>query len=399
MDSPTEVYSPTQAGRDIIVSSIARFLDPEVIRVLATASSGYESSVAKISNDRLTKKRQVEEIVGEELSMPGNEEHDWNLTHKILRSEEREALWYTGSDVDVYIANKVGAVKPTTEDEFEFVMQNAAENGDVEIFNMLMNVQDYQLEDEQYESFVHNAVINDHVGILDNDKMISIISAMDEERIESNLESMIEFQVSPRTIDFFLSNITIQSSYAYAERVYDAIAIYGAYNVLFMMMKHDMLNPISELRRMEGDDEEWTPLELSLKHGYADIVKLFLEDPRVEKVDGFDVGDAIRAGHVSVVEALLNSGKTEMYNGYIVVAVKSGIVEMVKLFLSYPISDVSRDNNVCIKNAVNNNRTEIALLLLNDPRIRLTQSEKEALIATAKYYGNTTLERTLRLFG
>ena len=398
MDSPVPVYSPTEANRDIIVSNLAQFLDPGAMRVLTTASSGYESSVSKIPT-RLVEKRRVEAIVGEELNLAGSNQHNWSLTYKILTSNEQPTLYYTGSNIDMYVAQRMGVIKPTSVDEFAYLAQEAAKNGDVEIFNILSASSEYQMSDNNYRSFVHTAVIHDHVGILDTPIMIETMSEMSESEVDFILGDVIKFRPSPWTIDFFLTNVAYDASAdKHPNHVHDAI-IAGMFSFLLVLMKNNMLDPTVELNRPGLDDENWTPIWLAVNRGSVDIVKLFLDAPAVYMVDSDIVEGAIQGGRVNVVRLLLESGKVEMDNDHIVGAVSSGSIDMAKLFLSLPNLDLSSIENACIKDTVNNNRTEIALLLLKDPRMRITQQEKGALIATAKYYENSTLERALRLFG
>ena len=117
--------------------------------------------------------------------------------------------------------------------------------------------------------------------------------------------------------------------------------------------------------------------------GYTEIVKLLLQDERVDP-SADNRNDAIRYasmnGHTEIVKLLLQdkrvdpSNKKNLAIGF---ASYYGHTEVVKLLLQDKRVDPSDDDNYAIKNASYNGFTEIVRLLLQDKRVREKLTDKE----------------------
>jgi hypothetical protein len=103
-------------------------------------------------------------------------------------------------------------------------------------------------------------------------------------------------------------------------------------------------------------------------HGYTEIVKLLLADPRVDP----------SANNNSPIKAASTHGYTEI----------------VKLLLADPRVDPSANNNSAIRKASANGYTEIVKLLLADPRVDPSAAENYAL-QKASTYGRTEIVKLL----
>jgi ankyrin repeat protein len=105
--------------------------------------------------------------------------------------------------------------------------------------------------------------------------------------------------------------------------------------------------------------------------GYTEIVKLLLADPRVDPTinNNNAVRFASEESHVEIVKLLLNDPRVDH------TAVSfMGNLEMVKFLLENTSIDPSINDNAALTNAVYKNKTEIVRLLINDPRVKLVNS-------------------------
>ena len=113
---------------------------------------------------------------------------------------------------------------------------------------------------------------------------------------------------------------------------------------------------------------------LACKNGCIEVVKLLLQDPRVDPTanDNYAFIYACENGHTEVVKLLLEDPRVDPSannNFAIHCASENGHTEIVRLLLQDPRVDPSADNNFAIHCASQNGHIEIVRLLLQDARI------------------------------
>ena len=120
-------------------------------------------------------------------------------------------------------------------------------------------------------------------------------------------------------------------------------------SIVQKFLKLDHIDPAIE-KRLNGIVE--SAIHLASRYGHVEVVKLLLNDPRVDP--SADNNDTIRWASLF------------------------GNVEVVKLLLNDPRVDPSADNNDAICLASNNRPFEVFKLLLNDPRLNPSSGKNYA---------------------
>jgi ankyrin repeat protein len=125
-------------------------------------------------------------------------------------------------------------------------------------------------------------------------------------------------------------------------------------------------------KRLNGRGK--SAIRLASKNGHVEVVKLLLNDPRVDPSaeNNYAIRLASENGHVEAVKLLLNDPRVDPSaenNDAIRWASKNGHAEVVKLLLNDPRIDPSDDNNDAIRCASWNGHSEVVKLLLNDSRV------------------------------
>lgn len=110
------------------------------------------------------------------------------------------------------------------------------------------------------------------------------------------------------------------------------------------------------------------------RHGYTEIVKLLLEDPRVNPAakNNDAIRDACYYGHTDIVKLLLEDKRVDSsaLNNYAFRwASQNGHTDIVKLLLLDNRVDPSANKSISFHNACGNGHVEIVKLLLADKRI------------------------------
>lgn len=410
MDTPS-------TDRRIVLTNVMQFLDRESASVLSTISHDYDVVTEEYKDNILLDKRRVEAEINESLDMPGSIGHDWSRTYTILQ-EHPKVLLYTGSEIDAYIAGKLGEKKLPALAMLES-MEHYAERGYVTSFAIVMEY--YGSRDKikpvHYLTFTLAAVKNNKVGILDSDKIRAYMERMSADDIEEVFQEISESGHSPRTVDFFLSNVrqlsaadvTMLGSY-----VCDLI-IHGDLSLVRVFLKHGMVRLPASVEEELADERvdldmdyggcSWNPVYLAAKHGRADILRLLLQEEVVQEIEvfWFNIRAAVRSGHTEVVRIMLEDGRIDLQSEpYLPTAVRLGWLEIVKLLVTAYTKDRGEDSQhewfPLISSGVNNDRADIVRLLLSAPNLApLSRQERGELIATAKYNGNVEIERILRL--
>jgi ankyrin repeat protein len=121
---------------------------------------------------------------------------------------------------------------------------------------------------------------------------------------------------------------------------------------------------------------------LAYEYGYHEVVKLLLQDPRVNPSDNSN--SAIRyasdKGYLEIVKLLLQDPRVDPSddgNQAIRWASYYGHLEVVKLLLKDSRVDPLADSNSAIINSCNRGHHEVVKLLLQDPRVKNTLSKEE----------------------
>lgn len=158
-----------------------------------------------------------------------------------------------------------------------------------------------------------------------------------------------------------------------------------------------------------------TPLSFVASHGYDEIVRILLADPRVNPrvpgnifsmiVDGITQARyhkvispllSMENNHTSVAKLLLEDRRADPateQNGPIRYASERGYLEIVKLLLSDSRVDPSARNDQAIYYAAKNGHIEIVKLLLNDPRVDPLRDEpNNALQVALQHYHHEVAE-------
>ena len=419
MDTPSSslVKSPSEADRDIIVRTVLQFVDPQVAAVLRTTSSGYETSVARAQSDAVLNKRKVEELIGEEL--PDVAGKDWAATYALATTFPL-ALMYTMTDaVDERVGRARGQQKydqstPAASLASRHLMVNdvklAAEAGNVLALKVFLAFLG-PLASDQYWSIINEGIANDHIDVLQVPEIFAALQAGEPGAVDGVLEMAADVAVSPLILDFVLTNINLVNAvFDQFSHLYPMIRN-GSISSVRVLLKHDLFDPFQKVigssEYMEKDSVHgyiWWPIWLAASCGHIDMVALFLEDERLSTTESFhfSLRNVVIHGHEQIFRMLYDTGKLEEEGGedeYLNLAAQAGRLDIARCIFERLSGDNLVFNNRPLRTAVNNDRTQIALLILSSPVIRLTQQEKNQLIATAKYNGNLELERAIRLHG
>lgn len=400
--------SPSEQNRNAIVNSLVSFLDPETTRQLRASTRGYKAAVTGAGSMQHLARRRVQEIVGEDLAdIAEDKEHDWDLTYRLLTTDPF-ALYYTGNETDVEIARKMGAPMPgvqnITASSVLRHMQEAARNGWLDVFKVLLKEEENRLTGADYALFIFEALTSEKLNIFSLEEMTLAMSIMSEQDFQENLEGIVDKRVSPYIADFFLSHVPRFDTIAANSAIYEAVRN-GLYALMRVFLKHNLV----ELGRdIDGEGyasedpyygRNWNPLWLAAKHGKLNIVELLLSDPRSRDIElnDYALDEAVNRGNVEIVKLMLDS-IAEIENTYLNDAVLSDNLEMVKLLLSYPSTYFDYVGlQAALVTAVDNDYTWIAATLLKDPRIGSISSEiRKHLMASAEFNGNETLMKMLR---
>lgn len=414
-DSP--VKSASEADRDIIVRSVLQFVDPEVAAALRATSFGYETSVARAQRDAVLNKRKVEELIGEEL--PNVAGKDWAATYALATTFPLALMYTTTDPVDEHVGEARGQKRydqstPAASLASRHLMVKdaklAAEAGNVlalKVFLVFLG----PLTSDQYWSIIDEGITNGHLGVLEVPEIFAALQTAQPGAVESVLKMAANEAVSPLILDFVFANMDLVNSvFDQFPHLYRMIRD-GLISSVSVLLKHDLFDPfqkvIGDQNYMNKDYVHglvWWPIWLAASFGHTDMVALFLEDDRLSTVDSFkfSLRNIVIQGHEQVFRMLYDTGKLEEEGGedeYLDLAAQAGYLDIARVIFERLSEDSWVFNNRVLCIAVNNNRTEIALLILSSPIITLTQQGKNQLIATAKYNGNLTLERAIRLHG
>jgi ankyrin repeat protein len=145
-------------------------------------------------------------------------------------------------------------------------------------------------------------------------------------------------------------------------------------------LKLDHIDPAIEKKLNETE----TAIRLASKYGHAEVVRLLLNDPRVDPsaYSNHAIRLASWKGHVEVVKLLLNDPRvdpSDRDNVAIRWASGNGHVEVVKPLLNDPRVDPSADNNCAIRWASRKGHVEVVKILLNDPRVDPSDRDYDAI--------------------
>lgn len=409
------VKSSSEADRDIIVRSVLQFIDPEVAQVLRTTSFAYESSVARAEADRALDKRRVEELIGEEL--PNVQVHNWAQTYKLAETSPL-VLAYTGNEIDQYVAKKLGwerydestpALALAAREKMIKEAEASAETGNVLSLKVVLKYLGPLTRDE-YWSIAMEAIYNLKQAILEVSEIFARIQDADEEDIDAILEATTNSSIPPQMFDFLLTNVDLTRNVPTKFSYLYSLIKDGMIGNVKVMLKHELFNPFEKVVDDQYVDNHsihaytWWPIWLAACYGHVDIVAFFLTDPRLDAVKSFtfSMRDVVVHGHERVFRMLFETGKLDDEGGedeYLVLAAKGNHLDIARVIFDRLSTDDWVFNVQPLRAAVNNDRMEIALLILSSPVVRLNQQQKNELIATAKYNENVELERTIRLHG
>ena len=133
---------------------------------------------------------------------------------------------------------------------------------------------------------------------------------------------------------------------------------------------------------IEGNYEN--ALSLAALNGHNEVVKLLLQDPRVDPSADNNYAIRFASGicHVDVIKLLLQDPRVDprAYNNYAIrYASAAGKVEIVKLLLQDKRIDPSNDDNYLIRLASLRRRVEVVKLLLQDNRVDPAANDNEAV--------------------
>jgi len=423
MDRSPQI-SPEAANRNTVVASVMPFLSQQAVDALRSTSRGYGTSITSVNaaSTRLFQKRRVEEEVGFPIvsttasSQEAERKQDWGLTYEILKSGVlRPTLWLTGSTIDQEIATKLSIPKPS-EDQLVGATMIAYDKYP-EVFKVLFPRGWIQATDADKRRFITLSFQVGDLAILDNPMMLDYIKSLDQATVSGLLTHVFGVVSSPIALDFFLSATAADVNPVVSPDNIFFIIEGSDFATAAVLMKHGIINPFEtindegQIAPMDLDfSYQWTPLWIAGKMGRIEMVRLFVEylpDGEDEPYDfgeqNFDLGAAIRAGYTEVITILLETGFVVMEDNYLRLAIQHGYAAMVRILLpltKFDVGDLDPDEMplpMMIQSAFTNNRTEIALVLLADPRTVLTIKKKSKLLALARYYNNHRLETVVRL--
>ena len=404
---------PDEYNKVSIVDSIIGFLNPETTYALRTSTRGYRDAVNSIGSRQETLRRQVQEIVGMPVrAVAGDEQHLWDLTYRLV-STDPFALYYTGSATDDKIAQQMGAQKTdnTAPSSVQTHLHNAAIAGYADVFEVLLKAEPGypNTDDGSWWTLISYALDNSRLNILSLLAVKNAMAMMTPADVDDCLEDALEVatNMSPDALDFFLGHSPRPAVHALSNHVYSAIKN-GMYGVVKVLLSHDLVDFSASLllhsgrRKDEYRGREWDVVWLSINYGHLSILRLLLTDPRSQSILMIDYSleTAVRHGYVEIVRLMLDLSPIDpMYgvdwidNTYLNTAVRNNLLGMTQLLLSY--------NSICLEMpyiaralsiAVNNDSTEIAMVLLNDPRCTgIPPGDVARMIATARFNDNAVL--------
>lgn len=157
-----------------------------------------------------------------------------------------------------------------------------------------------------------------------------------------------------------------------------------------LVIKYGLTHEFKELIKngyvIDGYFGQIPDIELASREGHVEIVKLLLEDPRVDpSIDhNTPIEYASYSGHSEVVKLLLSDPRvdpSDRDNFIISHTCKRGHLEVIKLLLEDPRVDPSDRDNSPIEAGVIRGYYEIVKLLIEDPRVNVTQEEIDKFIS------------------
>jgi len=407
-----EVRDPEQQRIATLVSSMVPFLDPSVARALQLTSTGYEAEMTESLADRVLDKRRVEAKLGYPVFAPMN--HNWKLTYELLNSVP-VALYFTGNDVDKWIANKEQLViPPNTPDGMRWLIGmtgDAIRLGQIHTFQVLTRylVSQNHFPRQLWVPAITTILQTDQWAFLELPEVVAQLDTLTAPEIINDLEQASSRGASPRTLDLYLTYVyTGLLTPELFGKLLSKTIIGRRVAYLRVFLKHNLIDfinlyPKGHVRNEFFDNEPilWNPIWLACKYGYPEIVSLFLDDPDVQALEKlpFNLSTPIINGDFGVIKLLVGSGKTAPVPQNLNIAAQFDRTEIFRLLLQDPSLDPSTGSGDALRIAINDDRTEIALMLLADPRTIVPLDLKQHLMATAKYNDNEAIQRALRLHG
>ena len=138
-------------------------------------------------------------------------------------------------------------------------------------------------------------------------------------------------------------------------------------------------------------------IRLASKNGHIEIVKILLQDKRVDPTDNWAIRIASQFGHIEIVKILLEDKRVDPSaddNYAIQYASQNGHTAVVKLLLHDDRVNPAVCNNYSIKSAIENGYTETIKILLQDKRVDPSVDNNYA-IRFASYNGHTEIVKLL----
>ena len=156
-----------------------------------------------------------------------------------------------------------------------------------------------------------------------------------------------------------------------------------------LLLQHPIIN-LSDL-----DHSMWLASDL----GYTDIVKLLLQNPKVDPsiLNNKALRLAVENGHSDIVKLLLQDPRTDpsvQNNKMIIFASGYGYTNVVEVLLQDPRVDPSVWDNNALISASEGGYTDVVKLLLQDPNVDPSVNRNEAMEA-ASYLGYTDIVQLL----
>ena len=373
-----------------MLDNVVAFLSRDDLATLATVSRDYSCTAKKYAQDILIDKRWIQHRVGEVLEMPGSVSHDWRKTRAIAE-ECADALLLTGSAIDAYIARKLGATQWDDTDVFN-KMGECAQYGHVNAFRTALQyyIPLNMLNDYCYLHFVAYALRGDSITILRLPEMRRFLARMTADEIEEVAQEISELSVSPRTVDFFLSSLSVDSLTVLESYGTEALE-HGLLGLVRVYLRHGIIPSCY------GQDA----IAIAGNHGHADILRILLAHPNIIIPPEYriDISNAVKDGYTEVVRLLVEDGRLNLRDtSYIAVAVQRGHAEIVAILLEhYAAHEGPHHYADLIKSAINNNRAEIVRMLLAVRNLAsLLPRERGMMITFAEHNGNDVITQMLR---
>ena len=143
-------------------------------------------------------------------------------------------------------------------------------------------------------------------------------------------------------------------------------------------------------------------IDIALKKGYTDLVKVLLQDKRVKSTINKNIflQKVVENGNIEIVKLLLQDKNVNPgYNNNLAIQIAAtcGHTKIVKLLLQNKRVDPSDFNNYALYAAIEKEHIEIVKLLLQDPRVRSTININD-VIQVAQIEGNTKITQFLQQY-